>query len=89
MKILDEITAALKAGDIRRVGTLTHRNFTGPLQRIIPWCSNRYTESLIAQCQERYGEDFWGFWMLGGMAGGGMGFYLCARMQSGSQPVVG
>ncbi len=43
MSILDEITAALKAGDIRRVGSLTHRNFTGPLQRIIPWCSNRYT----------------------------------------------
>ncbi len=74
MQILDEITEALKAGDIRRVGSLTHRNFTGPLQRIIPWCSNRYTEMLIEQCQARYGEDFWGFWMLGGMAGGGMGF---------------
>ena len=74
MDILDEIMAALKAGDIRRVGAATHRNFMGPLQRIIPWCSNRYTESLIQQCQTRYADDFWGFWMLGGMAGGGMGF---------------
>lgn len=82
MNILDEITAALKAGDIRRVGALTHRNFTGPLQRIIPWCSNRYTESLIHQCQERYGEDFWGFWMLGGMAGGGMGFIFAPERKA-------
>ncbi len=76
MDVLDEITAALKAGDIRRIGAATHRNFTGPLQRIIPWCSNRYTESLIEQCQAQYGEDFWGFWMLGGMAGGGWALSL-------------
>ncbi|MGN6134949.1 MAG: UTP--glucose-1-phosphate uridylyltransferase, partial [Aureliella sp.] len=86
MAILDEITAALKAGDIRRVGGATHRNFTGPLQRIIPWCSNRYTESLIEQCQERYADDFWGFWMLGGMAGGGMGFIFAPeRKEEASQ----
>ncbi len=22
----------------------------------------------------KFGDDFWGFWMLGGMSGGGMGF---------------
>lgn len=82
MAILDEIVEALKAGDIRAVGAATHRNFTGPLQRIIPWCSNRYTESLIEQCQQRYGEDFWGFWMLGGMAGGGMGFIFAPERKS-------
>lgn len=82
MEILDEITEALKAGDIRRVGAATHRNFTGPLQRIIPWCSNRYTEALIEQSQERYGEDFWGFWMLGGMAGGGMGFIFAPQCKA-------
>lgn len=74
MCILDAIAEALKAGDIKRVGQLTNRNFSEPLQKIIPWCSNRYTESLIEQCQEKFGDDFWGFWMLGGMAGGGMGF---------------
>lgn len=74
MEILDQIAAALKAGDIQRVGNLTNRNFAEPLQRIIPWCTNRYTESLIEQCRAEYGADFWGFWMLGGMAGGGMGF---------------
>jgi hypothetical protein len=74
MSILDEIVVALKNGDLREVGRLTSLNFQGPLQTIIPWCSNRYTESLIEACTAEYGERFWGFWMLGGMAGGGMGF---------------
>jgi UDP-N-acetylglucosamine pyrophosphorylase len=72
--ILDEIIAALKAGDIKAVGAATHRNFFGPLQKIIPWCTNLFTNSVVDQCQEKYGDQFWGFWMLGGMAGGGMGF---------------
>ncbi len=74
LEILEGIAEALQAGDLKRVGELTGRNFAGPLQKIVPWCSNRYTESLIEQCQQKYGSDFWGFWMLGGMAGGGMGF---------------
>ena len=74
IEILDEIASALRAGDIRAVGAATHRNFFGPLQKIIPWCTNLFTNSLVQQCQQKYGEQFWGFWMLGGMAGGGMGF---------------
>jgi UTP--glucose-1-phosphate uridylyltransferase len=74
IQILSDIAEALIAGDLRRVGKLTHQNFSGPLQRIIPWCSNRYTERLIELCTTQYGDRFWGFWMLGGMAGGGMGF---------------
>jgi hypothetical protein len=56
------------------LGAALTRNFTGPLQDIIPWVSNRFTERLIAEVQAEFGEDFWGFWMLGGMSGGGMGF---------------
>jgi hypothetical protein len=74
MQILEDITVALREGDLKRVGRLTSRNFREPLQEIIPWCSNRYTEALIEACEQEYGDDFWGFWMLGGMAGGGMGF---------------
>ena len=74
MQVLEEITQALCAGDLRRVGHLTDRNFAEPLQQIIPWCSNRYTERLISSCREKYADRFWGFWMLGGMSGGGMGF---------------
>ncbi|HEX8915826.1 MAG TPA: hypothetical protein VF796_25955, partial [Humisphaera sp.] len=73
-QVLDEILAALKAGDISRVGAATTRNFFGPLQAIIPWASNYYTETVIRRVRERFGKDFWGFWMLGGMSGGGMGF---------------
>lgn len=74
LEILEGIAQALQAGDLKKVGELTGRNFAEPLQKIVPWCSNGYTESLIEQCQQKYGSDFWGFWMLGGMAGGGMGF---------------
>ncbi len=74
MGILDSIEAALQGGDIRALGTLTTENFFGPIQTIIPWASNHYTQTLIDRVREKYGEAFWGFLMLGGMSGGGMGF---------------
>ncbi len=74
--ILHEIVAALRAGDIRRVAELTTRNFFGPLQTIIPWASNAYTERLIAEARAELGDAFHGFVMLGGMSGGGMGFWV-------------
>ncbi|MFK7769570.1 MAG: UTP--glucose-1-phosphate uridylyltransferase [Mariniblastus sp.] len=85
IEILDEITAALRAGDIKAVGAATHRNFFGPLQKIIPWCTNLFTNSMVEQCQEKYGEQFWGFWMLGGMAGGGMGFIFDPSVKEEAQ----
>ncbi len=74
LSLFDQIVAQLKKGDIRAIGRATHQNFTGPIQSIIPWASNLYTESIIARVQSEFGSDFWGFWMLGGMSGGGMGF---------------
>jgi hypothetical protein len=71
---LDEILAALRAGDLRTLAHWTTLNFSGPLQSIIPWTTNRFTDLLIERARERFGADFWGFLMLGGMAGGGMGF---------------
>ncbi len=72
--LLDEILSTLHAGAVRKLGTLTTKNFCEPIQTIIPWASNAFTESLIAAVREEFGDDFWGFWMLGGMSGGGMGF---------------
>lgn len=72
--MLDEIVAALGAGEVRNLGELTTKNFREPIQTIIPWASNAFTESLIATVHKEFGPDFWGFWMLGGMSGGGMGF---------------
>ena len=74
IEILEEIKTALLGGDIRALGKATHRNFFGPLQKIIPWCTNLFTNTLIEKCESKFGDQFWGFWMLGGMAGGGMGF---------------
>ena len=65
---------AIGDGDIKRIGEVTTRNFEGPLQTIIPWATNRFTDLLIEKCRTQYADKFWGFWMLGGMAGGGMGF---------------
>ena len=74
MATLDQITGLLKAGDVRAIGAATEANFTGPLQTIIPWAGNRYVDTLIRRTRAEFGEHFWGFWMLGGMSGGGMGF---------------
>lgn len=74
VETLEAILRHLAAGDIKALGAALTANFTGPLQQIIPWVSNRYTERLIAEVRSEFGEDFWGFWMLGGMSGGGMGF---------------
>ena len=74
-RVLDETFWAIcERGDIRSLGDHTTRNFFGPIQSIIPWASNLYTETLIRETRAQFGGDFWGFWMLGGMAGGGMGF---------------
>ena len=83
--LLGEISAALKSGDIRALGKATTQNFFGPLQTIIPWCTNLYTNSLIEQAKAEFGEAFWGFWMLGGMAGGGMGFIFDPSRKSEAQ----
>lgn len=74
LDILQEILSALKSGDVQRIGAATTRNFKEPIQAIIPWATNYFTERLIGAVAEEFGTDFWGFWMLGGMSGGGMGF---------------
>jgi hypothetical protein len=74
IQILDQIVAHLRQGDVQAIGAATQRNFTGPIQAIIPWATNLYTETLIERAKAEFGQDFWGFWMLGGMSGGGMGF---------------
>ena len=74
IQILDQLADALRQGDIQKLAALTQANYDGPIQAIIPWAGNAYTEALITACRQQFGADFWGFWMLGGMSGGGMGF---------------
>ena len=65
---------AIRDGDIKELRRLTTENFEAPLQTIIPWATNRFTDQIIQQCRDTFLDNFWGFWMLGGMSGGGMGF---------------
>ena len=80
--ILDEVLVQLGQGDVRAIGRLTGRNFDGPIQTIIPWAGNLYTQTLIERVRAAFGDDFWGFWMLGGMSGGGMGFLFHPRRKA-------
>ena len=72
--ILDEILAALRKENVAGIGEATTRNFLGPIQSIIPWATNLFTETIINRVRAEFGKTFYGFWMLGGMSGGGMGF---------------
>jgi hypothetical protein len=83
--VFDEILAALGAGDVKRLGAATTRNFRGPLQAIIPWATNFYTETLIERVRAHFHDDFLGFWMLGGMSGGGMGFMVAPARRAEAQ----
>lgn len=83
--ILSQILDALRGGDIAKVGAVTTRNFEGPIQTIIPWASTFYTERLIEQVRAEFGTDFRGFWMLGGMSGGGMGFIFAPARKPAAQ----
>jgi hypothetical protein len=83
--ILKEILSALRRGDVPAIGAATTRNFRQPIQSIIPWATNYFTETLISRVQAEFAEGFWGFWMLGGMSGGGMGFIFAPEQKARAQ----
>lgn len=89
LSLYAELRDALKTGDVARIGQLTHRNFHGPITTIIPWATNDYTATLIARVEERFGASFLGFWMLGGMAGGGMGFLFDPTVKPAAEAALG
>lgn len=89
IRILDDVMSELRSGDVRKIGSLTERNFDGPIQTVIPWAGNLYTATLIDRARAEFGDDFWGFWMLGGMSGGGMGFIFDPRVKARAQDRLG
>lgn len=82
LRTFDAILDALCSGNLREFGRLATRAFRGPLQAIIPGATNHFTERLIAEAESQFGDQFWGFWMLGGMSGGGMGFIFDPAVQA-------
>ncbi|MEX2214467.1 MAG: UTP--glucose-1-phosphate uridylyltransferase [Phycisphaeraceae bacterium] len=85
LKVLDRVLDALKRGDVKTIAEATTHNFFEPIQTIIPAASNLFTETLINRCKAHFGPDFWGFWMLGGMSGGGMGFIVAPHRKAEAQ----
>src|SRR5205085_9858133 len=83
--ILNDILAALRREDVQDIGEVTTRNFFGPIQTISPWPSNFYTETHIRKVRAEFSDKFWGFWMLGGMSGGGMGFIFAPDVKTAAQ----
>jgi hypothetical protein len=75
-QVFDNIVAAIKEGDIKKLATNTENNFNGPIKTIIPWATTYFTEQIIAKAKKRFGDSYYGFLMLGGMSGGGMGMFV-------------
>ncbi len=75
-QIFDNILEAIKTGDVKSLGASTASNWEGPIKTIIPWASTYFTEQIISQAKKQFGENYYGFLMLGGMSGGGMGMFV-------------
>ena len=88
LSILRELLSALRVGDIAALARATTCNFQGPLQAIIPQASNAFTETVIDRVRARFASDFLGFWMLGGMSGGGMGFIFEPKRQQAAKAAM-
>ncbi|MGB0370196.1 MAG: UTP--glucose-1-phosphate uridylyltransferase [Opitutales bacterium] len=88
IELFDNIVDCLKTGDIKRLAALTTQNFFEPVQSIIPWATTYYTEQLIQKISARFGDKYWGFVMLGGMSGGGMGFFVDPSIKSEALPEI-
>jgi len=73
--IFDQIVQALKKGDMQRLGALTTKNWNECIKPIIPWVNNSFTEEVLDHLT-KFGDDFYGFLMLGGMSGGGMAYLV-------------
>jgi hypothetical protein len=86
--LLDEVLNALRSGSPAEIAQATQRNFDGPIQAIVPWAANHYTDELIRQVRDEIGAGFHGFWMLGGMSGGGMGFIFDPPVKRRAQDVL-
>eukprot|EP00804_Cyclotella_cryptica_P012888 CCRYP_002249-RB/>CCRYP_002249-RB protein AED:0.13 eAED:0.13 QI:185/1/1/1/0.83/0.71/7/3037/1190 len=89
MEILDELLVAFRNCDVKKIAKLVTENFFGPIRTVVPWATNSYTETLIEKVQARFGDGFWGFWMLGGMSGGGMGFIFDPDIKDKASSVLG
>ncbi len=82
MRLLRSIEAALaQRATCEQLAAATTRNFFGPIQTIIPWASNHYTETLIERVRERVRPSVLGLPDAGRHVGRRHGLHLRARAQ--------
>ncbi|RJQ55705.1 MAG: UTP--glucose-1-phosphate uridylyltransferase [Nitrospiraceae bacterium] len=81
IQLFDRIVEALKTGSMKELGRLTTEDWEDPIQNVIPWVNNAFTEDLIEKVKEEFREDYMGFLMLGGMSGGGMAFIVTPEIR--------
>jgi hypothetical protein len=87
--IYDNIIEVLKSNEIKQLAHYTSMNFADPIKSIIPWASNYFTETIIQRAKALFGEQYWGFLMLGGVSGGGMGMFIDPKIfDSGKDKVL-
>ena len=72
----------LEAGDVKAVAASTQRNFDGPIQTIIPWAGNLYTDTLIARARAELGERLLGLLDAGRNVRGRHGVYRRSAPQT-------
>ncbi|KAL7514114.1 hypothetical protein ACHAXN_011927 [Cyclotella atomus] len=89
MDILDDLLVAFREVDVKTIARLVTENFFSPIRSVIPWATNAYTETLIERVQQRFSDGFWGFWMLGGASGGGMGFIFDPQIKEDAASILG
>jgi hypothetical protein len=91
MRIFDQIVQTLQHEThvAQSLSALTTQNFFGPIQTIIPAANNAFTQTVVNRVRAEYGADFWGFWMLGGMSGGGMGFLVAPTRKAHAMQRIG
>ncbi len=86
--LYDEIVKTLQSGDIKKLASLTTQNFNDPIKAIIPWATTHFTEVIIKKAKETFGDNYWGFLMLGGMSGGGMGIFVDPRIYTEAKQIL-
>jgi len=75
-QLYEDIKDAIKSGDIKKLASCTEKNFYEAIKPIIPFATTYFTEQIISKAKAAFGEDYYGFLMLGGMSGGGMGMFV-------------
>ena len=84
-RILDEILERLKRGDIRAHRRCNAAQFRRPHSDHHSLGRKSLHRHADPPRARGMGDDFWGFWMLGGMSGGGMGFLFAPRAKARAQ----